>query len=97
MKIPNFLSEDEKDMESENLDEMTVVIDEVGKVSMESVFPRFNRSILSKWVKDLIKNDPKEASKLFEIPYGRLIELKLKKSIHLRNWEKAFQSTGISR
>ena len=68
----------------ENVEEFTVDIDECGEPKISEITPMFRRSEMIKWAKDLLHNDPRKASELFEIPYERLLGISQKKNYTLK-------------
>lgn len=77
-----IVSDDEIDDEND-VEEFELTI-ENGKGQVTKITPRFQLSIMVKWAKDIIHNNPERASKLFEIPYERLIGLAPKKNYTLQ-------------
>lgn len=87
--IPPILKDGEIS-DTVNVDEFEFTIGEDGVPNITSISPRFQQSVMIKWAKDLIHNDPKQASKLFEVPYERLIGLNQPKNYTLKEIGDAY-------
>ena len=82
--IPPLINEEMNITETENVDEFEITIQEKGKMDITAIVPKYSQSVMSQWARDLIHNNPKKASKLFEIPYDRLLGIGEKKNYTLK-------------
>lgn len=67
-----------------NIDELVLAIDENSDLFISAIKPKIERSVMVKWAKDLIHNNPRKASELFEIPYERLVGISVPKNYTLK-------------
>jgi len=71
--IPPNINEGMITTDTENVDEFEITIQENGIADITQIIPKYSQSVMSQWARDLIHNNPKKASELFEIPYDRLL------------------------